>query len=185
MNVRKDECMTDILGTARTIPLILCCLGLGLAAECANSDSPRAGATVTATVSITPSTTELGEDAESEGAVPAEPANPVPILQKIKGCVIDEGTEVGDHDVAGNRYASCSFMDNADTPGTSVTVRTYPGDPMEWHPMPDQLQSDDSNKVILANDFTVVITGDWQSYSRDVDPETIAKLVGGTFQPAS
>jgi hypothetical protein len=177
--------MTHSRHTIGSIALILCCVGLGVASGCAGSDSPSAGATVTATVSVTRSPSDLAEGAESEGEVPAEPANPVPVLRKVKGCVIEDGTEVGDHDIAGNRYASCSFMDNAGTPGTSVTVRTYPGDPMQWHPMPDQLKSDDSTKVIMGDDFTVVITGDWQSYSRDVDPNAIAKLVGGTFQAAS
>jgi hypothetical protein len=34
------------------------------------------------------------------------------MLKKIKACVLDEGTEVGEHDISGNRYAGCHFMDN-------------------------------------------------------------------------
>lgn len=140
---------------------------------------------MTETVSVTPTPTAFAEDTESQGEVSSEPANPVPILKKVKGCIIEDGTEVGEHDVYGNRYVSCSFMDNADTPGTRVTVRTYPGDPKQWDPMPENLKSDDSSKVILGDDFMVVLTGDWSDYSRDVNPKTIAKLVGGTYQPAS
>jgi hypothetical protein len=40
------------------------------------------------------------------------PLTPVPMLKKIKACVLDEGTEVGEHDISGNRYAGCHFMYN-------------------------------------------------------------------------
>jgi len=138
-----------------------------------------------------------------EGAA-TEPANPVPIVKKIKGCVLDEGTEVGEHDVWGNRFASCSFMDNGltdengnakggngksepGTSGTGVTARTYPGDPRQLETNPQFLKSDDGTKRIIGKDFVVTITGIWTAYSKHLGPkeiEEIARQVGGEYIPS-
>ena len=109
-------------------------------------------------------------------------ANPVEILQKIPGCKIPKGTEVGDTDIDGNLYASCHFKDNSGTDGTDVTVRTFAGDPAQLATA-EELSSDDSHKVIVGDDFTATITGDWSSYSAHIDPSEIAALVGGTYTP--
>lgn len=111
-------------------------------------------------------------------------SNPVDLLKKIDGCHIPAGTEVGDTDIDGNRYASCNLKDNAGTDGTDVTARTFPGDPTQLATA-DELSADDSHKIIVGSDFIVTITGDWSSYSRHVDPAEIAAQLGGTVQPAS
>lgn len=171
--------------TERPIRLFACAAA-GLVAlssgGCAGgSSSGQATVTVTAEQSVA----SEPEATEPEVELPAEPANPVPLLKKVKGCVLEAGTESGDRDMNGNRFASCSFMDNSGTPGTTVTVRTFPGDPQQYAIDPEQLKSDDSNKVIIGKDFTAVITGDWSSYSSEVDPKVIAKQVGGTYQSSS
>lgn len=124
------------------------------------------------------------DDADGTGAAGSstakEPSNPVPILEKVDGCELEAGTEVGETDIDGNRYASCNFMDNSGSAGTNVTARTYPGDPKDFATA-DQLRGDDSHKVILGQDFIVTITGDFAAYSADVDPEVIADQVGGEY----
>ncbi|GAA4123676.1 hypothetical protein GCM10022415_29080 [Knoellia locipacati] len=62
-------------------------------------------------------------------------------------------------------------------------MRTYPGDPKVWDTMPENLRSDDSHKVIIGEDFLASITGDWNSYSKHINPSTIAKQVGGKLIP--
>lgn len=156
-------------------------MSLAILSACSAPANPGATITVTETVTSSPGAEDLG----MSGEAPKEPANPVPLLERVQGCIPEGGTEVGDHDINGNRYASCSFLDNGGTPGTAVTVRTYPGDPRTWDPMPEQLTSDDSNKVIVGDDFVVVITGDWDEYSQNVDPADIADQVGGTLVPSS
>jgi hypothetical protein len=123
-------------------------------------------------------TTE-GEPDVGASIAAVEPANPVLILKKIPNCILDAGTSVGMHDIDGNRYVSCSFLDNSGTPGTAITARTYPGDPKQLDPK--NLISDDSHKQIVGSDFIVSITGDWSSYSSGVDPKNIATVVGGEF----
>lgn len=114
------------------------------------------------------------------GGKRADPSNPVDVLQKIDGCVIPSGTEVGEPDIDGNLYASCDFLDNGGSEGTRFTVRTYGADPREVETA-DQLQSDDSHKKIIGNDWILTITGDWSAYSAHVDPEAIAEMVGGEY----
>lgn len=125
---------------------------------------------------------ELSPQGSTASETSVEMANPVDILRKVEGCEIPAGSEVGDTDIDGNRYASCDFMDNSGTAGTDVTARTYPGDPRDFASA-DLLQGDDSHKVILGEGFLVLITGDFASYSKDVDPEEIAQQVGGEYQP--
>lgn len=154
----------------RTVPLILLAC---LAVSCGSDDEspkqdPAKAPEAAATAPETPEVVEM--------------ANPVEILRKVDGCELPAGSEVGETDINGNRYASCDFMDNSGTAGTSVTARTYPGNARDFATL-DQLQGDDSTKVILGEDFTVTVTGDFATYSAEVDPEDIADQVGGQFLP--
>jgi len=130
-------------------------------------------------------------------AVAPEPSNPVPILMRISDCVLQDGTEVGEHDVWGNRFASCSFMDNIatdangnpqpGTAGTGVVARTYPGDPRQLETNPAFLKSDDGTKRIIGKDFVVTITGIWTAYSKHLGPKEIkeiARQVDGEYVPS-
>lgn len=166
----------------RLLPLLAACALLPGVAACGTGSS-----TGQTTVTVTAEPEQAPTELDDPGTAPLpEPASPIPILKKVKGCTPQAGTEVGERDIDGNRYASCDFFDMDDgTAGTVVTVRTYPGDPREYHPDPSGLTSDDSNKVILGPDFSVIITGDWANYSRDIDPKVIADQVGGTYAPGT
>ena len=104
---------------------------------------------------------------------------------------------MGEHDVWGNRFASCSFMDNIatdengkpepGTAGTGVVARTYPGDPRQVETNPEFLKSDDSTKRIIGKDFVVTITGMWTAYSKhfgSTEINEIARQVDGEYVPS-
>jgi hypothetical protein len=153
----------------------------------------KAGTTSTAekpTVTVTLTT--------PEPVTPRAPVNPVPILKKIKGCVVKPEVVAGETDIYGNRYAVCNFMDAVDAEGnvmgkgvgTEVEVRTFPGDPRTAVPV-DPYRSDDNTKYIIGKDFVVTITnvGKVTGYveltpSPLADPNKIASEVGGELKPA-
>ena len=110
---------------------------------------------------------------------PTGPANPVPILKKITGCILEAGAKNGRPDVFGGRFSSCYFMDNGDhSQGTDVTIYAYPGDPKQFN---SKLTTpSDGTAIILGSDFAVIITyiaGDTSSPA--VDLSQIATQVGG------
>ena len=81
-------------------------MSLAILSACSAPANPGATITVTETVTSSPGAEDLG----MSGEAPKEPANPVPLLERVQGCIPEGGTEVGDHDINGNRYASCSFL---------------------------------------------------------------------------
>jgi len=128
-----------------------------------------------------PSPTSSSYDPEGGWTQPTtpQPANPVTILKKIKGCVIAPGVEAGQTDINGNRYAECSFKDN-----TSVLVTTFPGDPRLFEPFPEGLTSDDSRKAIIGRDFLVTIHLIDVIGTSQVDFDKVAQQVGGQLVPS-
>jgi hypothetical protein len=112
--------------------------------------------------------------------------NPVDILRKVRGCVIPAGTVSGSHDLMGERYASCDFMNNGNvqadgsggTAGTGVTV--YTGVLAANRPAD---VSDDNHQVITGFDFVLILTQPPGGYNVPVDPQTVASEVGGTYTP--
>ncbi len=150
---------------------------------CSGEAAGKRPATVTVTVPVTASpatVTALPSPAATFDAVQPTtrpvPANPVPILAKIKGCVIPADTKVGLTDIQGDRYAGC------DLSGVAIEVRTFPGDPKVVSP--DWLRSDDGRRVIVGRDFTVVASAAPSSLAK-IHLEEIAAEVGGTVLTAS
>ena len=172
------------IGFFAAAALLTGCGGSGNAAPTVTVTAPPAAGATPASPTPDPSASspDATAEPEGEGAVPSEPRNPVPILKKVRGCVLAADTEVGETDIYGNRYAGCDFLDNSGTPGTSVIVRTYPGDPRQWESTPDNLRTDDSHKIIVGEDFVLTITGDFSDYSRHISSKAVAKQVGGEYQ---
>lgn len=115
-----------------------------------------------------------------------EPRNPVDLLKQLGDPDCKTQAEAGEVDVNGNWYASCKWMDNSGTGGTELTVRTYPGDPLELDPNPRPFRSSDSNRFIIGSDFVAMITGDWTAYSKRFTKErltAIADKLGGEYLP--
>lgn len=102
----------------------------------------------------------------------SEPANPVPIMAKIKGCVFGANVTSGSADVNGNRFASCDLNPKSEDSQAQVMVKTYAGTPPVSAP-------DDSTRYVVGPDFKVSVTGDFGSYSANVDLQAIAAQVGG------
>jgi hypothetical protein len=107
-----------------------------------------------------------------------EAPNPVDILKKIEGCVLEPGVTVGEDDINGNRYASCFIKDYID-----VTARTFTLDPFPIYP--ELLEPDDSHRVVLGDNFMVNVTADPSAFAADVDMGEIAAAVGGEEIPLS
>lgn len=153
----------------------------GCSGEAAGKRPATVTVPVTVPVTASPATvTALPSPAATPDAVQPTtrpvPANPVPILAKIKGCVIPADTKVGLTDIRGDRYAGC------DLSGVAIDVRTFPGDPKVVSP--DWLRSDDGRRVIVGSDFTVVASAAPSSLAK-IHLEEIAAEVGGTVLAAS
>ncbi len=138
--------------------------------------APPAAATVTlpaVTVTALPS-----PKAATTSTPPVVPANPVPILEKINGCVVADGTIAGLTDINGNRYATCKL--GKDGKGGEVAVHTYPGDPRVFSP---RMSSDDSRGVIIGPTFTATVIAPGGLTSSKMPLAEIAAQVGGTVLP--
>lgn len=147
------------------------CLGVlagGSGQGAAVAVTATATATVTVTVVPTPSATS---------ATSAVPSNPVPILAKIKGCVVADGTITGLTDIVGDRYATCKLGT-----GGEVLVRTYPGDPRVLDP---KMRSDDSQASIIGSTFVAIVRPPYGLTSSKMPLADIAAQVGGTVLPAA
>lgn len=123
-----------------------------------------------------PVTSSTGTPADS-----AEPGNPVPILKKITGCILEAGAKNGTLGLSGSfRVAGCHFMDNGPDhfEGTGVGVTTYPGDPKQFGY--ELTTPSDGTDVILGSNFVVSITYVAGSTSSPaVDLKKISTEVGG------
>lgn len=135
-------------------------------------------ATVTVTVPASPATVTALPQRPASTTRPV-PANPVLVLEKVKGCVLPADTKTGLTDINGNRYAGCD-LNGKPGYGLSVDVRTYPGDPKVLDPHP--LRSDDSKQIITGPDFILVVSGNPKLLAK-VNPAEIAAQVGGTLVP--
>ncbi|MFT4228482.1 hypothetical protein [Micropruina sp.] len=160
---------------------ILALLALLMLGGCSAS-TPAAPPTEVASTSAvsTPEEAEPGGEPELP-----DPRKPVDLIKQFGDRSCKTQAEAGEEDVYGNRYASCSWQDNADTPGTELTVRTYPGDPLEFDPNVP-FRSTDSNRIIIGDDFVATITGDWTSYSKGFTTKklgAIADKLGGEYLP--
>ena len=75
------------------------------------------------------------------------------------------------------------FLDNSGSVGTDITLRVLPGDPNELATEYEDFTPDDSHKVIVGPNFYAVVTGDFASYSKDVNIQQIADTLGGEVKP--
>lgn len=131
---------------------------------------------------------DLSESPNSDGSasaadddVPASEVNPVDVLHKIDGCVTDPGVSVGQPDMNGFLYASCTLTVSTEEYldyDVDVTVRA--ADPA--NPLLDQenLTPDDSHQVVFGDGFYLVATADPSIFGAGaVDMDAIAAAVGG------
>lgn len=154
--------------------------GLLMAAVLLAGCSQQASAppAVTVTLPAVTVTALTSPKAATTSATPVVPANPVPILAKITGCVVADGTIAGLTDINGNRYAACKL--GKDGKGGEVDVRTYPGDPRVLDP---RMSSDDSRGVIIGPTFTATVIAPGGLTSSRMPLAEIAAQVGGTVLP--
>jgi len=106
------------------------------------------------------------------------PGNPVTILHRVAGCVLEAGTTSGSVDINGNRYASCTLH-----PGqprqADVTVRTFPAAPTGG-----PFYSNDTTRIVVGPTFIVMVT---PAMGETITPAALSYLahdVGGTVAPA-
>jgi len=154
---------------------------------CSGEAAGKRPATATVPAVTTVTVTAVPESPATVTALPSPPAvtarpvpaNPVPILAKIKGCVLEADTKVGLTDISGNRYATCKIK--VDRGGVSIDARTFPGDPRVVSPN-WLARSDDGWRVIVGADFTVVASADPGDLAK-IRLDEIAAEVGGTLLP--
>lgn len=131
---------------------------------------------------------DLSDSPNSDGSAPdtgddgsASEVNPVDVLHKIDECVTDPGVSVGEPDMNGFRYASCTLTVSTDEYGdydVDVTVRA--ADPTDPLLDPENLTPDDSHKVVFGDGFYLVATADPSIFGAGaVDMDAIAVAVGG------
>lgn len=150
-----------------------------LLAGCSQQASAPSAVTVTLpAVTVTALPSPAAAPKAPTSAPPVVPANPVPILAKIKGCVIPDGTTAGLTDIAGDRYATCKL--GKDGNGGEVMVRTYPGDPRVLDP---KMRSDDSQAFIIGSTFVAIVRAPGGLTSSKMPLAEIAAQVGGTVLP--
>ena len=169
--------------TFRAIALSVVLVAIPLAGCSSQAPSPSAPATVTVTAAAPPvsGTTSAPVVSAPSVTTPVEPANPVPILGKIVGCVIGPDVVAGSHDIDGNRYADCKLSLPAGQ-HAAVTVRTYPSDPRVVEAR--TIRSDDTTKTVTGPTFVVKVTPDTASHITEAGMAAIAAQVGGTVVPA-
>lgn len=108
--------------------------------------------------------------------------NPVEVLKKVHGCKIDAGVTVGQPDINGNRYASCSLPGHED----AVTARSVGVDPRTIKTEYQELMTpDDTHSVLLGSDFFVVVRVAEPGDLVQIDVAGIADAVGGSVVPLS
>lgn len=110
------------------------------------------------------------------------PADPLPIVAKIQGCVLDDvyatdPTLSQTVDETGSRVATCQWPNGDRAAMSFVSVHTHDGassyQSTDWVPL-----ASSSMSIIGGPGFTVMLT-DHEGDVHDIDPEAVAGQVGG------
>lgn len=107
--------------------------------------------------------------------------NPVTLLKKIKGCVIENNAVIGETDIDGNTYASC-FVGGEGGYETGhdyrFTARTNEVRPQS---VGGQTNIDDTTAVIYGDTWYVVMDGTFGNPLSPADVQKYAAQLGGTI----
>lgn len=151
---------------------------VGSLAACGSSAPAAKSASTPATSTVSP----------SAPAVSAQPANPVTILRET-GATLPAGTEVGQIDVNGDRYASASYPWPGGGTGEQLTVYTYADQSAMDSAMATLAVPQDGEAFIVGHLWVMEVTAVEGSattadgFYYQVSPKILAAETHGTLQP--
>lgn len=111
--------------------------------------------------------------------------NPVDLLRKIPGCIVQDNAKMGSADIDGNLYAGCRHggaTDDGSGPTNSVdiTVRTNTVTPQAL----GQLQPNDNLQLAYGPTWLAEVRPMFGNATYSITAEKVAKLLGGRVVPA-
>lgn len=160
-----------------SITATLSAIGLTLTATACGGQSPEEAAQEHKD-RVTSAASTLNQDiaiaARGDSSSSASRPNPVSILKKVKGCRFEQGVELGETDLAGERYAECDVGEGNET--VVVFLKTDP-DPANTAP-----ESDDSHVSIIGSSWFAKVSAKYAGTTlkaTGVNVSKIASQLGG------